>query len=250
MNIEKHKQILFLLKRCECLKQRMIRVLDDTSTSESGRYANYKTYAEEYSLLAKKVVKIVDCSDEIIKTYNCEKMKGWGDTLWPSQKNVIESVLVYTEILISLLEREIDFVNDEFDNLENFIKNKLRSSVFDKPNKEIEIQNSIESLLIGRGWNKGIDYDRESGKFEFSGKEYIPDFIVPKLELCMEIKLIKEGRRSSVIEEINADITAYSKNYKRILFVVYDLGSIRDETEFKRDIENAKDCIRVVIVKH
>ena len=31
--------------------------------------------------------------------------------------------------------------------------------------------NAIEALLLGRGLNKGIDYDRESGKFEFSGKE-------------------------------------------------------------------------------
>lgn len=49
----------------------------------------------------------------------------------------------------------------------------LRTVIFDKPQKEIEVQNAIEALLLGRGLNKGIDYDRESGKFEFSGKEYI-----------------------------------------------------------------------------
>lgn len=53
-----------------------------------------------------------------------------------------------------------------------------------------------------------------------------------------------------MIEEINADITAYNKEYKRQLFVIYDLGVIRDEIEFKRDIENSGDDIRVVIVKH
>ena len=61
---------------------------------------------------------------------------------------------------------------------------------------------------------------------------------------------MKEGRKSKIIEEINADITAYDKEYKRQLFVVYDLGVIRDEIEFKRDIENAKDDIKVIIVKH
>ena len=49
----------------------------------------------------------------------------------------------------------------------------LRTVIFDKPQKEIEVQNAIEALLLGRGLNKGIDYDRKSGKFEFSGKEYI-----------------------------------------------------------------------------
>lgn len=52
-------------------------------------------------------------------------------------------------------------------------KSMLRTVIFDKPQKEIEVQNAIEALLLGRGLNKGIDYDRESGKFEFSGKEYI-----------------------------------------------------------------------------
>lgn len=46
-----------------------------------------------------------------------------------------------------------------------------------------EVQNAIEALLLGRGLAKGLDYDRESGKFEFSGKEYIPDFIIPKMSL-------------------------------------------------------------------
>jgi len=102
---------------------------------------------------------------------------------------------------------------------------------------------------LGRGLNKGIDYDRESGKFEFSGKEYIPDFIIPKLSLCIEVKLLRENRKSKVIEEISADITAYSKQYQRQLFIVYDLGCIQNEEEFKRDIENAGN-VKVIIVKH
>ena len=152
-------------------------------------------------------------------------------------------------MLCSSLEANIDFANDEFDNLENFIYSRLRTVIFDKPQKEIEVQNAIEALLLGRGLNKGIDYDRESGKFEFSGKEYIPDFIIPKLSLCIEVKLLRENRKSKVIEEISADITAYSKQYQRQLFIVYDLGCIQNEEEFKRDIENAGN-VKVIIVKH
>ena len=64
------------------------------------------------------------------------------------------------------------------------------------------------------------------------------------------MKLIKDkSRKSKVIEEINSDITGYGKKYNRQLFIVYDLGVIRDELEFRRDIENAGDSIRVVIIK-
>ena len=69
------------------------------------------------------------------------------------------------------------------------------------------------------------------------------------MNLCIEVKLLREGKKSRVIDEINADITAYSTKYERLLFVVYDLGVIRDEAEFRRDIENAGASIKVVIVK-
>lgn len=250
MNIEKTKHFKYLLLRCKSLKENMLRTLNDSSTNASGRYSSFKAYAEEYSFLAIEVCKALNLYNERIITYDTNKMAGWADTVWPQQKAVIDSLIVYTDTLIAFLEKELDFADDEYSNLENFIKNKLRSSIFQKPEKEIEVQNAIETLFVGKGWNKGVDYDRETGKFEYSGKEYIPDFIVPKLKLCIEVKLLKEGRKSKIIEEINADITSYGKVYKRQLFVVYDLGVIRDEIEFKRDIENAKDDIKVIIVKH
>ena len=68
--------------------------------------------------------------------------------------------------------------------------------------------------------------------------------------MCIEVKYIKEVlRKSKVIEEINADITAYKKEYKNILFIIYDVGIIRDELELKRDIEKTEG-VHVIIVKH
>jgi hypothetical protein len=51
-----------------------------------------------------------------------------------------------------------------------------------------------------------------------------------------------------VIDEINADVAAYSKRYRSLLFIVYDLGHIRDEIEFKHDLEDPMK-VSVVIVK-
>jgi hypothetical protein len=97
---------------------------------------------------------------------------------------------------------------------------------------------------------KGTDYDRETGRVKNSGKESIPDFIFPVLNLCLEAKLSKtlENRRA-IVDELNADIRAYAKLYDRQIYVIYDLGTIRDETEFKRDLENAPG-VAVLIVKH
>lgn len=139
--------------------------------------------------------------------------------------------------------------DDAYAEISAFLQCRLRSTIFQRPDKELDVQNAIESLLIGRGMVKGIDYDRESGKIEFSGKEFIPDFVLPKPKACIEVKLLREGKKSSIIEEISADITAYKKQYERILFVVYDLGVIRDEVEFRHDIEMT-DGVKVIVVKH
>ena len=62
------------------------------------------------------------------------------------------------------------------------------------------------------------------------------------MSLCIEVKLLRAGRKSKVIEEISADITAYKKMYPHQLFVVYDLGEIQNETEFKTRYRDDRWC--------
>jgi uncharacterized membrane protein len=97
---------------------------------------------------------------------------------------------------------------------------------------------------------RGSDYDRETGRVKVSIKEVVPDFILPKLGLALEVKLTKhEQRAKEVVDEINADIRAYSQRYQAILFLVYDLGTIRDETEFRQGLEQV-GSVEVLVVKH
>lgn len=250
LNYDDTKIIRILINQTKTLQKSIELALTDVSTQPHSRFVSFKTFAQQYNFIAKTAEKVLGLKENSFTVYLTEEMKSQMSTLWSIQKEIMESVFLSTGILLTYLESATEFAETEFDNLEYFIKNSLRATVFSTPQKEIEIQNALEALLVGKGMQKGIDYDRESGKFEFSGKEYIPDFIIPKLNLCIEVKLVKSGRKSQVIEEINADITAYSKKYDRQTFVVYDLGSIRDEVEFKRDIENAGNNIKVIIVKH
>ena len=223
-------------------------ILRDTHIPETGRYACFRDMAgiyNDFTERAKKLFKV----QTMFYTFNINDIPSWGDSVWPTQKRILEQVLVCAEILLASLEEHIDFADDEFENIKNFLQTNIRAAVFQRPEKEIEIQNAIESLLLGRGLSKGIDYDRESGKFAFSGKEYIPDFVISKMSLCIEVKLLREGRKSRVIDEIGADITAYQKMYSRQLYIVYDLGVIQNEIEFKRDIEKV-DGVKVIIIKH
>lgn len=246
--LDKTKEIKVLLSQLRAFCNTVDQILNNANTAETARYTSYRDMASIYNDFAARAKSLMTVSS-IFYTFNVDGMQSWADTLWPTQKGILEQVLISARMLLSSLEGSIDFADDEFDNLENFLKLRIRSAVFQKPAKEIEIQNVIETLLLGRGLAKGTDYDRESGKFEFSGKEYIPDFIIPKMSLCIEVKLLREGKKSKIIEEISADITAYKKAYSRQLYVVYDLGVIQNEIEFKRDIEMCEG-VKVIIIKH
>jgi len=248
LSLEETNSIKVLIEQVRALRDTIVEIIKSENTAEHSRYVYYKDMASMYNDLANQTMVILKVPS-IIYTFKTENMRGYMDTLWGEQKRILEQVIVSTKMLYASLEGNIDFADDEFDNLENFIQSRLRSIVFGMPSQERDIQNAIESLFLGRGMNKGIDYDRESGKFEFSGKEYIPDFIIPKLHMSLEVKLLREGKKSKIIDEISADITAYSTQYKRLLFVVYDLGTIQNEEEFKRDIEGLGN-IKVIVIKH
>jgi REase_DpnII-MboI len=134
--------------------------------------------------------------------------------------------------------------------IQDLLVANLRKVIFKTPENEVDVQNAIESLLIGRGYQKPMDYDRETGKVKFSGKEFIPDFVFRSYDLALEAKLIKAKQQiSNCIEEMSADIPAYLSAYKTLLFCVYDLGAIRDVNEFQDGLQR-QSGVRVCVIKH
>lgn len=181
--------------------------------------------------------------------FNTDSMQGQMDTAWPIQKEVLENVYIQTRVLRATLEGDFDFAGDMVGELASLVEVNLRGAVFKQPEHERDVQNSLEALLIGRGYHKGTDFDRGAGKVEFSGKEYVPDFCVRKFSLAIEVKLLKDPRfQSRIVGEMTADITAYAKEYDNQLYVVYDIGCIQNVPQFKSDIGQCEG-MRVVVVK-
>lgn len=128
----------------------------------------------------------------------------------------------------------------------NIAERKLRKVVRRKPNSEKEIQDAFEDLLIGAD----IPYSRERERIEYSSKTYTPDFTIQKIDLVIDIKLCaREGREKQIIAEINDYILAYQTKYGNLVFVVYDVGFIRDIDRFKDAFEKNQNVI-VKVVKH
>jgi hypothetical protein len=225
-----------------------------TSTSSGefadiGRWTSFGTFIRKYNDLAKQAAPLLT-NTSMLDLFKVDNLPTSGGSTWPQQKEYFDTAYSNTALLKSLLEGEIGYAEDQTHSLMDFIQANLRRAVFVAPDREVEVQNGIEALIVGRGMAKGTDYDRESGRVKTSGKESVPDFIFPHLKLCLEVKLSKSAEKlRAIVDEINADIRAYGTQYERQLYVVYDLGTIRDEAEFKRDLEAAPG-VSVLVIKH
>lgn len=168
----------------------------------------------------------------------------------PDQKALFDNIYMQVLNLIALLEVEVADELGELGNLAQAIQSSFRALFFETPAREKEVQDNFERFLLARGLQKPTNFDRETGRVKVAGKEFVPDFILPPHGAAIEIKLLTErSNLKGVIEELNADIAAYSTQYKAVIAVVYDVGQIRDKAEFERGLE-LTGYVRVIVIKH
>jgi hypothetical protein len=232
----------------KALLSSMETALRGDDASSVWKYGGYKQFARKWEQILSEIRKGMTLPP-IVECYETEALPGGGDSLPYQQKAVFESVHANASILKGILEGKLGVVEDETAALRDFLQARLRSAIFSPPEKERQVQDAVEQLLIGRGLQKGEDYDREVGRVKISVKESVPDFILMKLDMALEVKLVpRADRAKEVVDEVNADIAAYSTKYRYLLFVVYDMGHIRDEVEFRKGLERAPN-VSVIVVK-
>lgn len=230
------------------LQRSMEVALQGEDPANIWKHGGYKQFARKYDQILTEVAANVKLPP-ILDRYNLDKIPGAGDTVAFQQKEIFEGVYANVSLLRSLLEGKIGIIENETIALRDFIQSRLRSAIFRPPEIEREVQDAIEQLLIGRGLQKGQDYDREIGRVKISVKEVVPDFVMLRLSLAIEVKLVKTAARvKEIVDEINADIAAYSKRYTSLMFIVYDLGYIRDEVELRHDLETQGN-VAILVVK-
>jgi len=245
--IQKFKGILLAAR---ALKDSMENSLSSTPSDNIWKYASYKYYIQTYQQILQQVSGIITVTAPV-RYWDLSKVPDSFSTTIVIQQEYFEAVYTNLNILIAFVEHSIGLKADETRALRDFFQANLRRAVFQKPAKEVEIQNVVEQLLIGKGFSKGVDYDRETGRVKVSIKEVVPDFIIPRLSMAIEVKLSKDKAKSkALVDEINADIQSYGKKYSSIFFIVYDLGSIQDEFAFKHGLETIDGNIQIIIVKH
>ena len=155
-SFDRSKAIKLLINQAKTLEKSVIRSLSDTITEPHARYVNFKDYADMFNSIARQVEDVLEFPQNTFPAFLTGAMKSYLDTLWGTQKQIVEAVALHTGTLLTYLESAIDFVEDEFDNISNFIRSKLRASIFTLPEKEIEIHDSYSMVnALGSYWKKG-----------------------------------------------------------------------------------------------
>jgi len=250
MNLELVSALKGHLLAARSIRDAMDQSVAASSKESVWKYTSFKTFMKRYNQVVNSVAKLIPITVPI-GTWKTDELGDVMDLNAFHQKKYFDEVYVDLGLLISMLEHTIGLKADEIQNLRDFFSANLRRAVFETPKNERDVQNTVEQLLIGRGMSKGVDYDREVGRVKVSIKEVVPDFIVPRLSLAIEVKLSKDKTKSkAIVDEINADIQAYGKKYSAILFIVYDIGSIQDEAAFKQGLEREDGLIHIAVVKH
>lgn len=217
-------------------------------------FIGYLPYVEEYNRI---LLLAAEINPEIARYFSCIDLRGrkkpsdlrrrrnpfaTGAPMW---RYYSELALVRLESLATYLNSKLDLKEREHEQIADLLTAHLRPSIYQDPADEREVQNVVETIFRARS----LDFQREKDSVPFSTKRYVPDFTFNRIGLAVEIKYCKDrDREGRLIDEINADIAGYAPRYERMLFIVYDLGFIRDVPRFSEDIEKNPN-VKVLVIK-
>jgi hypothetical protein len=208
-------------------------------------YAGYPAYIDEYN----RLLALTSHVDPEITTFtpliDLGRSRNPGEVPGYMWKSNAELAAVRLSTLAGYLQSKLGKKQQEYEKILDLIDLNLRPAIYDDPKHEREVQNALETIFRART----LDFRREQETVSYSIKRYIPDFTFDRIGLAVEVKLCKaREREKEMIDEINADIIGYAGKYDRCVFVIYDLGFIRDVARFSEDIE-ANPNVHVLIVK-
>lgn len=204
----------------------------------------YPSYIEQYNHLLELTAQIDPAVATYLKPVDLSTNRDPAFVRPPLWRSYAEAAALQLGSLASYLQPKLGTKRQEYEQIIDLINANLRPAIYEDPKHEREVQNALETIFRARA----LDFRREQDTVPYSTKRYIPDFTFNRIGLAVEVKLCKDkDREKDMIDEINSDIIGYADRYDRCLFVIYDLGFIRDVAQFSRDIEeNPNVHVRIV----
>lgn len=208
-------------------------------------YGGYPFYIDEYNRLLRFTADADPTVMEYFKPIDLGEDSDPACVSFRLWQSFAEQAAGALNSLTSYLQSKLGKKQQEYEQIIDLIRANLRPAIYDDPKHEREVQNALETIFRARN----LDFLREQQTVPYATKRYIPDFTFDRIGLAVEVKLCKDkDREKTMIDEINSDIIGYGGRYDRCLFVVYDLGFIRDTAKFSADIEENPN-VHVLIIK-
>ena len=215
---------------------------NELNTTEKERWIRSRPFLIKFNELRKLV--IVEFPDA--EKYTTEQKVHEGMEAPLSSIERFSAVKLETNTLVDFMESKLDKSEEIVSDVLGIITKKLRASIRKEPQNEKEVQEKVDTILNV----SNFQYSREQVSIPFSSKHYIPDFTFETENTALEIKMCnRKGKERTLIDEINSDIVAYKTRYKKLIFIVYDNGLIRDVPKFKQDIKNQEN-VYIEVIKH
>ena len=239
------KEIIFRL--AQQLAQSLMTEIKSQMSIGMKAGTDIRPYAKQYNLLRERIMSFqIKDSDKLIPELP-DYLERQGLTT-----DLLRNASMFDELTVAITQM-VGFLNVIQKNsfrilteLEEFLFKNLRKSMLKRPDEEKEVQDTIEIMLI----SKGYAYQREKVRICYSSREFVPDFTFEDLNSVLEVKFCKTDKKEKeLVDEINADIPAYTTKYNNVTFLVYDLGIIRDIDLFGEDIEKNNPRIKVLVIK-
>src|SRR5579864_3339161 len=152
--MERKEQLRRMLSKVNALVEAMRYSISSAPPNDIWKYSSYKGFIRTYNDLAKEATPFLALGSQIYY-FDTDKVASHGNTIASQQKGYFDQAHSNALMLKSLLEGELGYAEDETHKLTAFLQGNLRKAVYGTPEKEVEVQNSIETLLVGRGMAKG-----------------------------------------------------------------------------------------------
>jgi hypothetical protein len=150
MDSKKREHLRMLFNSAKALLASMDASLDGDDQSIL-KFTTYATFARQCNPLVDAVAAVIQLPPTVCK-FDLEKIPSFGSVVTPIHKQIFYSVHSNVSMLIAFLESTLGLKGSEVGDLANFFQVNLRRAIFTLPEKEVEVQNAVEQLLIGRGY--------------------------------------------------------------------------------------------------
>ena len=209
-------------------------------------YGGYPAYIQEYNRLVPMVWEMFgEEAHRLFHQIDLGKQMNPADTIGAMWKTHAEFAAARLSALAAYLKTKQGTRKQEGDDIATLLEENVRPAMFTDPDNEKAVQDVIENDLQGAVTR----LPSRAAVCPVLHQAVHPGLHVRQPwpgrrgEICN-----RAGREKELIDEINADILGYQGTYESMLFVIYDLGFIRDVALFKSDIE-LQPGVRVLTVK-